>query len=45
MKKVKPKKKKPTKKQIDNYGRKLCTWLYSDPAYAYRLNNEGSANW
>lgn len=31
--------------KLNEYGKRLVKWLYSDPERAYRLDNEGSANW
>ncbi len=30
---------------LDQYGKRLLDWLYSDPEYAHRLDHEGSGNW
>jgi hypothetical protein len=27
------------------FEQQFIKWLYSDPEYTYRLNNEGSGNW
>lgn len=31
--------------KINQVGLAIKSWLYSDPAYAHRLMNEGSSNW
>jgi hypothetical protein len=36
---------KAMRKNLNEYGKQLLTFLRSDPAYASRLDNEGSANW
>ena len=32
-------------KRVDEFGKQLYQWLYSDPDYAHRLMHEGSGNW